>query len=158
MSLAALPAAKRAALLVVLIQNMEMRSRRRASERRRRRRLWIYTVIQIMLQAGIAEDLHRLEDLLKAERIAMQVALRRLASKVGTLKLAQNSSNFQIMLQAGIAEDLHRLEDLLKADNFTSSSDIWWTRSSCRTTSSGLSFGWTARRSTSCTTRFSFRL
>jgi hypothetical protein len=32
----------------------------------------------------MAEDLHRLEDLLKVERIAMQVALRRLASKVGT--------------------------------------------------------------------------
>jgi hypothetical protein len=79
MSLAALSAAKRAALLVVLIQNMKMRSRRRASERRRR--LWIYTVIQTMLQAGMPGDLHRL---LKAERITMQGALRRIASKVGT--------------------------------------------------------------------------
>jgi hypothetical protein len=96
---------------------MKMRSRRRASERRRRRRLWIYTVIQIMLQAGVAEDLHRLEDLLKVERIAMQVALRRLASKVGAPTLAQNYSDL------------------------TSTSDIWWTRSSCRTTRSGLSFG-----------------
>jgi hypothetical protein len=38
-------------------------------------------VIQIILQAGMAEGLHRLEGLLKVERIAMQVALRRLASK-----------------------------------------------------------------------------
>jgi hypothetical protein len=79
-----MPAAKRAALLVVLIQNMKMRSRRRASELRRRRRLWIYTLIQTMLHEGMAEDLHRLEDLLKVERMAMQVSLRRLVSKVGT--------------------------------------------------------------------------
>jgi hypothetical protein len=42
-------------------------------------------VIQIILQAGMADGLHRLEGLLKVERIAMEVALRRLASKGTTI-------------------------------------------------------------------------
>jgi hypothetical protein len=84
MSPGALPAGKWATSFVVLIQNMKMRSRRRASERRHRRLLWIYTLIVTMLLAGMAEDLRRLEDLLKVERVVMEVAVRRLASKVGT--------------------------------------------------------------------------
>jgi hypothetical protein len=84
MSPGALPAVKWATLFVVLIQNMKMRSRRRASERRHRRRLWIYTLIVTMLLAGMAEDMHRIEDLLRVERVVMQVAVRRLAIKVGT--------------------------------------------------------------------------
>jgi hypothetical protein len=69
---------------VALIQQMRMQSRRRASERRRHHLLWIYTFVLTVLHAAVAEDLYRREHLLAVERIAVQVALRRLARTVRT--------------------------------------------------------------------------
>jgi hypothetical protein len=83
-----------------------------------------------MLRVGMAEDLHRVEDLLKVERIAMHAALRRPASKVGTSTFGAQSSGPQALIFGGQGAHVGRqVPDCFRGD-----------------------------RSTSCTTRYSFRL